>query len=438
MVRFDVKWTITGVFIAVILYCVPLMSCGEEKKEAPPAVVDESEALKLDYGSHPLPDGIQWVANNDDPVIGSPDAKKGGAMYKYLQSFPLTFRTVGPDANSSARPLFSRNMMLLVGLHPDTRRLIPVLASHWAYDDDGRTMYFKLHEKARWTDGVPVTADDFIFALEMMRSKNIRDPWHNDNFTKHFDKIIKYDDRTFSISSPKPYPDLWFHLEMQPRPLHFYKKIDKDFVKKYNWANEPNTGPYFLKEFQKGKYLVFQRKKDWWAKELPYYKYRYNVDRIKYTVIRDPNVAFEHFKKGKLDAFAAVRPAIWHKKAKGALFDNGYVHKIWFYNDVKQPTIGLFLNQDKEIFKDLNTRLALAHAVNFEKLNNQVLMGDYERLHNIHTGFGEWTDSAIRARKFDVGKVEALMTGAGWKRGGDGIWEKEGRRYSVTLTYGLA
>ncbi|MCP4691778.1 MAG: ABC transporter substrate-binding protein, partial [Desulfobacterales bacterium] len=106
--------------------------------------------------------------------------------------------------------------------------------------------------------------------------------------------------------------------------------------------------------------------------------------------------------------------------------------------DVKQPTIGLFLNQDKEIFKDLNTRLALAHAVNFKKLNNQVLMGDYERLHNIHTGFGEWTDSAIRARKFDVGKVEALMTGAGWKRGGDGIWEKEGRRYSVTLTYGLA
>jgi microcin C transport system substrate-binding protein len=394
--------------------------------------------LKLDYSSHKLPDGIEWETNNDDPITGSPDAKKGGTFYSAILTFPLTFRTVGPDANSGARSLFSDNMMLLVGLHPNTQRLIPVLASHWAYDKDGKTIYFRLHEKARWSDGVPVTADDFIFSLELMRSEYIRDPWHNDNFTKHFDKIIKYDDRTFSISSPEAYPDLWFHLEMQPRPKHYYKGIPKDFVRKYNWAIEPNTGPYILSDFQKGKYLIFRRKKDWWAKDLRYYQYRYNVDTIKYTVIRDINVVYEHFKKGEIDAFGATRPDIWHVKATGEIFDKGYVHKIWFYNDVKQPTVGFYLNLDKEIFKDINLRYALAHAINFEKLNTQVLRGDYERLHNIDTGFGEWTNKNIKARGFDINKVEEYMQKSGWRRGPDGIWEKEGRRYSVTVTYGVS
>lgn len=424
----------------IVIICFSIMlSCSQEKTETQP-VEDNTEPLKLDYSYHKIPEGIEWQTNNEDPITGSPEAKKGGTLNTAIRSFPLTFRTVGPDSNSATRSLFSDNMMLLVGLHPNTENLIPILASHWAYDNDGKTIYFKLHEKARWSDGVPVTADDFIFALELMRSEHIKAPWYNDNYTQHFDKIIKYDDRTFSISSPRAYPDLWFHLEMQPRPKHFYKKIHKDFVKRYNWAIEPNTGPYILSDFKKGKYLIFKRKKDWWAKDLRYYKYRYNVDTIKYTVIRDSNVIFEHFKKGKIDVFGAelgaTRPDTWHVKAKGELFDKGYIHKIWFYNDVKQPTVGLHLNLDKNIFKDINLRYALAHAINFEKLNTQVLRGDYERLHNIHTGFGEWTNKDIRAREFDIDKVEQHMQLSGWQRGADGIWEKNGRRYSVTVTYG--
>jgi microcin C transport system substrate-binding protein len=422
----------------IFLLCTTLFcNCGKDKEDV--TLPQETlEPLKLDYSYHQLPDGIEWITNDSDPVTGSPEAKKGGTFNLALQSFPLTFRTVGPDANTATRSLFSDNMMLLVGLHPNTQRLIPVLASHWAYDQDGKTMYFRLHENARWSDGLPVTADDFIFALELMRSEHIKDPWHNDNFTKHFDKIIKYDDRTFSISSPEAYPDLWFHLEMQPRPKHFYKGIPKDFVSRYNWVIEPNTGPYILSEFKKGKYLIFTRKKDWWAKDLRYYQYRYNVDEIKYTVIRDTNVMFEHFKKGNIDVFGATRPDIWHVKATGEIFDKGYVHKIWFYNDVKQPTTGLYLNLDKEILKDKNLRYALAHAINFEKLNNQVLRGDYERLHNIDTGYGKWTNKDIRARKFDIDEVEEYMKKSGWQRGPDGIWEKNGRRYSVSVTYGVS
>ncbi len=424
------------IYLTTAIICsMSFLMCG--KTDTGEKEFVEPEPQKLDYSIHKLPKYIKWITNDTDPVFASAEAKKGGMMNFSIRSFPLSFRTVGPDANSGTRSLFSDNNMLLVGLHPNTQRLIPVLASHWAYDKDGKTMYFKIHKNAAWSDGVPVTADDFIFTLEFMRSKYIRDPWHNENFTRFFDKILKYDDKTISISSPEAYPDLWFHLEMQPRPKHFYKKLDKDFVKKYNWAIEPNTGPYILTEYSKGKYLIFERKKDWWAKDLRYYKNRYNVDRIKYTVIRDMNVDYEHFKKGQLDAFGATLPSIWHEKAKGDIFDKGYVHKIWFYNNVKQPTVGLYLNLDKPIFKDVNLRYALAHAINFEKLNTQILRGDYNRLHNFDTGFGEWTNEKIKAREFDITKVKKYMEKSGWKRGSDGIWAKKGERYSVTVTYGV-
>ena len=112
------------------------------------------------------------------------------------------------------------------------------------------------------------------------------------------------------------------------------------------------------------------------------------------------------------------------------------MHKIWFYNDTRQPTYGFRLNLDRAIFKDVNVRYAFAHAINFDRLNKKVLRGDYERLHSFYTGFGEYTNKKIRARKYSIKRVELYMKKSGWKRGADGIWEKEGNRYSVTLTYG--
>ena len=57
--------------------------------------------------------------------------------------------------------------------------MIPALATHWAIADDHQTVYFRLDPEARWSDGKPVTADDYLFGYEMMKSKVIRDPWMN-------------------------------------------------------------------------------------------------------------------------------------------------------------------------------------------------------------------------------------------------------------------
>ena len=389
-----------------------------------------------------LPDNLEWLTNDEDPVFASPEAKKGGTLYLFELSFPLTLRTVGPDSNGSFRPMILDNQMSLVTLHPNTRKLLPSLATHWAYGDDNKTMYFKLNPKARWSDGKPVTAEDFAFTLEFMRSKHIIAPWYNTFYGKELDKVTIYDPLTISVSSAKPRPrdELYAYLGISPTPKHFYKSTEnlKGFVQKYNWKIVPNTGPYQIDKIKKGKSITFKRKKDWWAKDLKYFRNRYNVDKVKVTVIRDMNLAWENFRKGKLDAFGITAPSFWHEKAKGKLFDKGYIHKLWFYEDTPQPTFGIWLNQDKPWLGDLNVRLGIAHAFNIDKVNRQVLRNDYVRKNTISSGFGPYTNTEIRARPFDLDKADEYFNKAGFsKRGPDGIRVNDkGDRLSFSVTYG--
>ena len=433
--------------VALLIFMV---ACGGEPKEeteekssenAVEDKVDGSSLQKMDEGPvepiAQLPEDIEWLTNTEDPVFSSSESKKGGIFRETLENFPLTFRTVGPDANTSFRSAILGNQYSLIGIHPNTLKIIPELATHWAYGKDKKTMYFKLNKDARWSDGKPVTAGDFAFTLEFMRSPHIIAPWYNDYYTKEIDKVIVYGPHTLAVVATKAIPDLHLTLGLQPTPKHFYGTLNKEFIKKYNWKIVPNTGPYQISDFDKGKKIKFKRKKDWWAKDLKYYQNRFNVDTIIFEVVKDYNLQWEYFKKGKIDVFSLQDPKYWHEKANTPVILNGYVNKIWFYNDTQRSAGGLWLNQSKEIFKDKNVRYAFAHAMNFGKVIRQVLRNDYSRLENSVVGYGPYSNTKIKARRFNLAKVEEYMTKAGWHRGPDGIWTKNGVRFSVDITYGF-
>ncbi|MGD9877219.1 MAG: extracellular solute-binding protein [Desulfococcus sp.] len=384
-----------------------------------------------------LPDDIQWLTNTADPVFASPEARRGGTFHTALMTFPLTFRTVGPDSNSSFRSAILGNQLSLIGLHPNTLNIIPELATHWAFDPDKKTMYFKLNPRAQWSDGVPVTADDFAFTLEFMRSEHIIAPWYNDYYTQEIDRVIVYDDHTLAVVSTKAVPDLHLKLGIAPTPRHYYQTLGPDFVRRYNWEIVPNTGAYQISYFRKGKYVMFKRKPDWWGNDLHYFNNRFNVDRVKFTVVRDFNVLWEYFKKARIDTFAMNFPQYWHIRSKTPQIEKGYIERIWFFNDTQQSAMGLWLNQDREIFRDPRLRYAFAHAMNVEKVIEQVLRNDYFRLESGFVGYGPYSNTEIRARRFDLEKVNEYMKEAGWRRGPDGIWTKGGRRFSVEVSYSI-
>ena len=383
----------------------------------------------------PLPDGIMWLTNDSDPPFASPGAHRGGTLHLALESFPLTFRVVGPDSNTSFRSAILGNQLGLTGIHPNTLNIVPELATHWAYGSDKKTMYFKLNPKARWSDGVPVTADDFAYTLDFMRSPYIVAPWYNDYYSSEIDRVVVYDDHTLAVVSTKAQPDLYLKLSIGPTPRHFFDPLEENFIRKTNWSIVPNTGAYQIDRFKKGRYVRFARKKNWWGDDLSYFRHRFNVDTVLFKVIRDPNLQWEYFKKGKLDVYPATIPQYWHIKTRTPVVEKGYVHRMWFFNDTPQSAMGLWMNQDREIFKDINLRYAFAHAMNVEKVITDVLRNDYFRLESAYVGYGPYTNSTIKARRYDIGKVEAYMTQSGWLRGPDGIWAKNGRRYSVEVVY---
>jgi microcin C transport system substrate-binding protein len=434
--------------IILILVCILfLFGCGQNENNQKQVDSDNGkQSVKNNENSDPivkkreyskLPLNIKWVTNNEDPLFSSEDAKKGGVLRLSLLSFPMTFRTVGPDSNGSFVSAIRENELSLINIHPNTEEIIPELATHWAFDDDKKTMYFKLNKNARWSDKEPVTAWDFVYMLEFMRSKHIIAPWYNDYYTKEIDKVIVYDDYTLAVRSTKAKPDLYLTVAIKPVPAHYFKKLDKDFVHKYNWEIVPNTGPYAIADFQKGKSIRYKRKTDWWARDLKYFKNRFNVDHVIYNVIRDYNLQFEHFKKGKLDTFSLTIPEYWHAKSNISIFQNGYTEKIWFFNDTQQSAMGMWLNSDKKIFSDINLRKAFAHAMNIEKVITKVLRNDYFRLDHAYVGYGKYSNNEVKPRKYSIAAVESLMKQSGWERGNDGIWIKGSDRFSVEVTYGF-
>ncbi|MGB2078905.1 MAG: ABC transporter substrate-binding protein, partial [Vibrio sp.] len=320
-----------------------------------------SEPNKTQLASPDLPQDLDWQTGAGEPLFASEKAQFGGVFRTYLSSFPQTFRTVGPDSNGSFRAWIGLASLSLLDKHPNTDAYLPSLAQSWALAGDHQTVYFKLNPNARWSDGVPVTAKDFTFMLKLMRSKDIVAPWYNDFYNQEVKDIYVYDDHTIAVVSGKPRSDdeLLDYVNLQPRPAHFYANPEKDdnkdgiaddFVRRYNFKPEPVTGPYFLDKVVKGKKLTFKHVgQDWWGYQIPYNQHRFNVAAISIKIIRDPDIARKYFEKGYLDAYALIRPVLWHEKAKGELYDKGYIQKAWGYNQAPVGAGGMWLNTAKPL-----------------------------------------------------------------------------------------
>lgn len=385
-----------------------------------------------------LPKNLIWLTNNDAPEWNDNLATRGGGLRLSIPSFPPTLRTVGPDSNNSFRSFLLDNQMPLVGMHPNTKEVIPLLASHWAYDNDGKTVYYKIKANARWSDNHPVTADDFIFSLAFHRSKHIVAPWYNKHYGEEILDVVKYDSHTIAIvgARAKPQKDLHYYYSVQPRPKHFHQ-LDASWVSQFNWKVEPNTGPYQIGKIRKGKSIEFIRKENWWAQDDRYIRKRFNVDQVLMKVVRDPNTAFKYFERGELDIFNLTLPKLWHEKSNSAMFKKGFIHKITFYNQTEKSASGLFLNLENDHLKDIRVRKAIAHGLNFDKIIDRLLRGDYKRLPSFHTGYDDYSNNSIKPLAYNLTKVSSLLDEAGWaKKDPKGIRIKGKNRLSFSVSYG--
>ncbi|MEM0965632.1 MAG: extracellular solute-binding protein [Verrucomicrobiota bacterium] len=385
-----------------------------------------------------LPSDLNWQDGMDQPVFSSPDAIRGGTLRAFMLNFPPTVRLVGPDANHSMRSVFlDDNSVRLTTRHPVTGKFFAALAEEWAESDDKQTVYYRLRPEATFSDGEPVTTDDYFYLFYFMQSPYIRDLWYNNWYTEQFDGITRYDDRTFAIHLSGPKPEPLQVIDLKPVPAHFHGTMGPDWVTTNQWRFEPTTGPYELRpENRRQRSIRMTRVENWWADDHKFYRNRYNPTAKLYEVVPDFNLAYERFKKGDFDLFGLSLPEFWYERSEGVPeFERGLIRKAVFYNDIPQPSVGLWINSAKPLLSDLNIRKGIQHATNYDRVINRHFRGDFSRLNTSADGFGEFTHPELRAREFSPEKARQYFAEAGFtEQGPDGILRNsEGQRLGFSL-----
>ena len=133
---------------------------AEEAKKLPDFSVKviEDKNLKVEG----LPEEVVWLTANM-PDFGSPQTKKGGTLHLNESQFAENYRFIGPQGNHSQRD-YMYSSSGLMWASDETKEWYPVECSHWAFGADNQTVYYKLREEIKWSDGTPCTADDYVWA----------------------------------------------------------------------------------------------------------------------------------------------------------------------------------------------------------------------------------------------------------------------------------
>lgn len=387
-----------------------------------------------------LPQNLNWQNGLDEPELGSPESRKGGTMRLTLQrSFPNTFRVFGPNSNNSTRRYIYDDIdMPLVRMHPGTGKLIPGSADRWAVSDDGLTVYFHIDEKARFSDGTPLTSRDFITALYVRASEYSLDPFYGDYYLNNFSRIATYGNHVIAVTlnAPRNIPAYYASVPASCTP--FYAEFGPDFPTRYLWRKEPTTGAYEMDPelLIMGRQIGLRRVKDWWAADRKYTRYACNVDHIVYSFVSEQTKARELFRIGEIDALSARDADAWYEGLEIPAVHNGYIQRVHFSNMWPRNCFGFHLNCSRPPFDDVNLRKGLHHALNVQNVINTIFRGDYTRLGSYFTGFGAYTDESIRALPFCPEKAREYFAKAGYTiEGGDGILEKpDGTRLQVVVS----
>ncbi len=392
-----------------------------------------------------IPADLVWENGMDQPEMGDPNAKKGGVLRRHILDFPPTIRPTGPNANNSFRgDLYELVDMKLITFHMETMKLIPGIAREWAVSKDKRTVYFRIDPEARYSDGLPVKARDYLISNYVYVSDNVVNPYPKHFYRENIAQVAMYDDLTLSISLPEA--NFFAPItagDIYPSSPKFYEEYGPDYAERYQWRFPPTAGAYELKPdgLVKGVSITQSRVKNWWAKDRKYYRYRFNPDKIVNTVVRDESKAFELFRAGELDTFLITRPELWYEKSEMPPVYDGYIERTTFYKRYPRAPFGLYLNVSKPPLDNLDVRIGINHAMNWQKVIDVMFRGDYQRLNSFSEGYGTLGDSSIVARPYSIKSAREAFAKAGYtEEGADGILKKpDGTRLSLPLTYpGLA
>ncbi|MCH7957963.1 MAG: ABC transporter substrate-binding protein [Proteobacteria bacterium] len=249
------------------------------------------------------------------------------------------------------------------------------LAESIEMPEDRSWVAFTLRKEARWHDGKPVTPEDVIFSLEILKTKG--QPFFRFYFAdvkkaeKTGPRTVKF---TFSGGENRELPLIVGQMPVLPRHFWEGRQFEKTIL-------EPplGSGPYRIKAFEPGRSITYERVKDYWGAGLPVNKGRYNFDIIRYDYYRDTTVALEAFKGGEYHFRQENVSKDWATAYNSPAVRMGLIKKEEIRHQRPTGMQGFIFNTRMPLFRDPRVRRALAFAFDFEWTNKNLFYGQYTR-----------------------------------------------------------
>jgi peptide/nickel transport system substrate-binding protein len=327
----------------------------------------------------------------------------------------------------------------LLGIDANTGQVEPSLADTYDFSADGKTLTFHLRDGVKFSDGSPITPDDFKFTVEaLLRSKKTNHKNNVDQIVGAQDYIngtasdlsgITNDGNTITVTLQNSFcpalTQIGNQVAILPKSV-FGKYLDpNDASKNLDDAPENNaptvtSGAFTFKEWAPNDHVTVVRNDNYWQKA--------NIDQWVQKVYPNQDALTAALKVGEVDMaqFDPKDEQDMQSVAGVQVFKYlqlGYTFLAWNQ-----------LRGGKEFFQDQAVRQALSYGLNVQQVIDKVLFGEGTRM-AAHTPPVSWAydSSGMNTYDYDPAKAEQLLQQDGWVKGSDGVYAKNGQPLAFTV-----
>ena len=312
----------------------------------------------------------------------NPDAPKGGVFSQIgpgvqFNQNQLTFNSLNSyilkgDAAQGMELTFA-TLMVRSGDEPDA--MYGLVARAVSVSGDGLTYRFSLRSEAKFHDGTPLTAQDAVFSLATLKEKG-----HPiiTQLLRDFKGAEAPDDRTviarFAEKRGRDVPLFVAGLPIFSRAYYAKQPFDQSTLE-----IPLGSGAYKVGRFDVGRFIEYDRVKDWWAADLPVSRGQNNFDTLRFEYYRDRDVGFEGFTAKNYLFREEFTSRTWATRYNFPAFKGGRVKRAQLADETPSGAQGWFINTRRKQFKDARLREALIDAFDFEYTNKNIMYGSYDR-----------------------------------------------------------
>ncbi|VAW16484.1 Prephenate dehydratase-associated ABC transporter, substrate-binding protein [hydrothermal vent metagenome] len=310
------------------------------------------------------------------------EAPKGGRIiitapnWGYNQN-PSTFNTLNGHVNKGDAPPrieFIYDSLMVQSLD-EPNSAYGLVAETVEISESGNAYTFRLRAEARWHDGSAITAEDIAFSLLTLQEKG------ETSIRLRLKEMASVDIEgaarvTVRFSGKQSLLLPLFVVGLPIFPKAYWEP--RDFTAS-TLERPPGSGPYRIGRFTAGRFIEYDRVKDYWARDLAVTRGHYHFDTVRLEFFRDRTTAFEAFKKGAITVREEFTSKQWATGYDFPAIRQGRVLKVLFPAETRPKLQAWFFNTRRAKFADPRTREAIGLAFDFEWTNKNLFYDSYAR-----------------------------------------------------------